>query len=57
MRKVSEYEAHADECRRMAAQMSNPEHKTRLIQMAETWEMLAKARAKQLSRAKAREKT
>ena len=29
--------------------MSNPEHKKQLIQMAETWEMLAIARVKQLS--------
>ena len=54
MRKVSEYEAHAAECRRLADQMSNPEHKTKLIQMAETWEMLAIARVKQLSRKKSK---
>src|SRR6478672_5766616 len=54
MRKVSEYEAHAEECRRLADQMSNPEHKTKLIQMAETWEMLAIARIKQLSRKKSK---
>lgn len=55
MRKVSEYESHADECRRMAAQMRNPEHKTQLNQMAETWEMLARSRARQVIRAKMRE--
>ena len=54
MRKVSEYEAHAAECRRLADQMSNPEHKKQLIQMAETWEMLAIARVKQLSRKKSK---
>ena len=54
MRKVSEYEAHAAECRRLADQMSNPEHKKQLIQMAETWEMLAIARVKQLSQKKSR---
>lgn len=48
MRKVSEYTAHAEECRRMASQMQNPKHKKQLAQMAETWEMLAKARAKEL---------
>ena len=55
MRKVSEYEAHAEECRRMATQTSNPAQKTQLIQMAETWEMLAKARAKQLKQMKAKD--
>jgi hypothetical protein len=32
----------------MAGQMSNPEHRKQLIEMAETWDMLAEARAKQL---------
>ena len=50
MKKVSEYEAHAAECRKMASQMSNPEHRKQLIEMAETWDMLAQARAKQLKR-------
>ena len=54
MRKVSEYASHAAECRRLADQMSNPEHKKQLIQMAETWEMLAIARVKQLSRKKSK---
>jgi hypothetical protein len=48
MKKVSEYEAHAEECRRLASQMKDPAHKQQLIDMAEAWEMLAKARAKQL---------
>jgi hypothetical protein len=48
MKKVSEYEAHAAECRKMASQISNPEHRKQLIEMAETWDMLAAARAKQL---------
>jgi hypothetical protein len=30
--------------------MSNPEHRKQLIEMAETWDMLAQARAKQLKR-------
>ena len=48
MKKISEYEAHAEECRKMAGQMKNPAHKKQLIEMAEAWEMLAEARAKQL---------
>ena len=48
MKKISEYEAHAADCRKMASQMSNPEHRKQLIEMAEAWDMLAEARAKQL---------
>jgi hypothetical protein len=48
MRKASEYEAHADECRRMAAQAKNQDQKAQLINMAETWEMLARARRRKL---------
>jgi hypothetical protein len=47
MRKVSEYEQHAEECRKMAAHTKNPTHKKQLEDMAEAWEMLAKARARQ----------
>jgi hypothetical protein len=49
MRKASEYEAHANECRRMAAQAKNPDQRAQLINMAETWEMLARARRRKLS--------
>jgi hypothetical protein len=48
MKKVSEYKTRAAECRKMAGQMRKPEHKKQLMEMAEAWEMLAKARAKQL---------
>ncbi len=48
MRKVSEYEQHAAECLRMAAKAVNPTHKQQLEQMADTWGMLARERAKQL---------
>jgi hypothetical protein len=48
MKKVSEYEAHAEECRRMAGAMKNPAHKQQLIDMAEAWEMLAVTRSKRL---------
>lgn len=48
MQKLSEYKAHADECRKMAAQVSNPDHKRSLIEMADTWETLAKTRSRQL---------
>jgi hypothetical protein len=50
MRKVSEYEMHVKECRRMAAQMKNPEHKKHLQDMAEAWEMLARGRERQMKK-------
>jgi hypothetical protein len=44
MRKLSEYQQHAKECRRMAAQTKNSTHKRQLEEMAQTWEMLARER-------------
>jgi hypothetical protein len=54
MRKVSEYEAHAAECRTLAAQMKNPQHKMQLEQMAAAWDMLAETRKKQLAQSLSR---
>jgi hypothetical protein len=48
MRKVSDYEQHADECRAMAATIKNPTHKQQLEEMAEAWAMLARVRRRQL---------
>ena len=48
MRKVSEYEQHAHECRRMAANMRDAGHRKQLEDMAEAWEMLARERQRQL---------
>ena len=48
MRKVSEYELRAVECRRLASQMKNPEQQ--LEEMAHAWELLARARIKNLQR-------
>jgi hypothetical protein len=39
-----EYEQHAAECHRMAAEMKNPRLKKRLEDMAEVWEKLANDR-------------
>lgn len=50
MRKVSEYEDHADECRRMAVRASDPVHKQQLTAMADAWAMLAEERRKQLAK-------
>ena len=50
MRKVSEYEHHAQACPKLAAMISDPEHKTTLLHMADTWIMLAHGRKKRLSK-------
>jgi hypothetical protein len=48
MRKVADYELRAEECRRLAAQMKDPEQKKQFADMAQAWELLARARRKYL---------
>jgi hypothetical protein len=48
MLKVAEYKKNADDCRKMAANTSNPQLKQRLQEMAAAWETLAIEREKQL---------
>jgi hypothetical protein len=48
MRKVSEYEQHAEECRGLVFSMKDPTHKRQLMEMAEAWVMVAEERAKQI---------
>jgi ferric-dicitrate binding protein FerR (iron transport regulator) len=50
VKKASEYQVHAEECRRMAAWTANDEHKAALIEMAEAWEALARDRVEHLRR-------
>lgn len=50
MHKLSEYEDHATECRRMATIMRDPVHRKQLEDMAEAWAMLARERKKKLLR-------
>jgi hypothetical protein len=50
MKKVKEYRAHADECRRMADQARSPEDKAILLNMAATWESLAVDRQADIER-------
>jgi hypothetical protein len=50
MREVSEYEQNAQACLKLAAIISDPEHKTTLLHMADTWIMLAHGRKKRLSK-------
>jgi hypothetical protein len=52
MKKVEQYLSHAEECRAMAAQSSNPDHKAKLAEMVKTWEMLAETRKAALERKK-----
>lgn len=44
MRKVSEYERQAAECRKLAAQMKTPEQRRHLEDMADVWDRLARER-------------
>jgi hypothetical protein len=44
MRKVSEYERQAAECRKLAAQMKKPERRRQLEDMADVWDRLARER-------------
>jgi hypothetical protein len=48
MRKLSEYQDHATECRQMATKMRDPVHRKQLEDMAEAWAMLARERKKKL---------
>jgi hypothetical protein len=44
MRKVLEYELHAAECRKLAAQMKTLEKRKQLEDMADVWDRLARER-------------
>ena len=45
MKKASEYRAHAEECRALAAQMESGEQREQLLNMAAQWDRLAADRA------------
>jgi len=51
MRIVGEYERRAEECRKIATQMKDPEQKKQLEVMALAWDLLARTRLKQLRKA------
>lgn len=46
--KVSEYRQHAEECRALAAKMTNREEREQLLAMAATWDRLAEERVQTL---------
>ena len=50
MKKASDYRRHAEECRALAESAALPEHRDQLLQMAGTWDMLAKQREAELAR-------
>lgn len=50
MRKVSEYEQHALDCREIARKTQNASYKSQLEDIAKAWEMLADERRRQLLR-------
>lgn len=45
MKKASEYRQHAVECRQLASRMDLGEHRDQLLEMAATWDALARDRA------------
>jgi hypothetical protein len=49
VRRVSQYEEFADECRLLAAAMKSPEHKRMLQEMAAAWDKVASERRQALA--------
>ena len=50
MKKVSEYRAHAEECRMLARRTKSAEDRAMLLNMAATWDSLAEAREKKMAK-------
>ena len=50
MKKAREYHQHAQECRALAKRAREAEHRSVLLQMAETWESLARERETHVTR-------
>jgi len=50
MRTVAEYEPRAEECRKIANYMKDPEQKKQLEVMAQAWDLLARTGLKQLKK-------
>jgi hypothetical protein len=48
VQKTDEYLKHARECRALARQMEQGEHRDQLLKMAETWEVLSNERQRTL---------
>lgn len=50
MKKISDYKRHVEECKALLRGARSPEERQMLLNMAETWEGLAKAREKKLAK-------
>jgi hypothetical protein len=50
VKKASEYQQHAEDCKALAAGATSPEHRDMLLKMAETWESLARNRESMVTR-------
>jgi len=48
VKQVAEYRKHAEECRQLAATATSDFERRTLLEMAETWERLARMRKQQL---------
>jgi hypothetical protein len=48
MRRMAEYKQHAKECRTLAAQITQPEDKMALEEMAKAWDKMAALRDRDL---------
>jgi hypothetical protein len=49
MRKISEYEQYAEECRQLARASTDPKYRATLEKMARAWEAVAEERRKRLT--------
>jgi len=50
MKTVAEYRRHADECRELARRARSPEEREMILQIAQTWDKLAKARERKITK-------
>jgi hypothetical protein len=50
MKKASEYQQHAEECRALARRMGQGEDRNQLLEMAATWDKLAAERSELIRR-------
>jgi hypothetical protein len=50
MKKIADYRRQAEECLALARTAALPEHREQLLQMANTWHMLAEQREAELAR-------
>jgi hypothetical protein len=49
MQEVDEYRTYAEDCRRIARTISNPDDRRRLLEMATVWSLLAGEREAQIN--------